>query len=116
VHTHTYIHIHILQLISFMFSDDGSVVNNVGLMLHLQSEFADLKSTHILQDLSWRTWWSLKKERFKYLYPVVQTLLSLAPTEAAGKTVTNIHTRAHTHKHKHIDTHTHTQTHMHIHN
>ena len=81
----------------FACSDVGSVMNDDSLLLHLQSEFADLKTTTINQQLSWRTWWSLKKERFTYLYPIVQTLLSLAPTEAAGSETTYTHTHTHTH-------------------
>ena len=66
------------------YSENQTVIDDDTLMLHLQSEFADLKSTSINQQLPWRTWWQLKKEKYKYLYHAAITLLSLAASEAAG--------------------------------
>jgi hypothetical protein len=60
-------------------------MNDKGVLTHLRSEFAVLKETSIDQSESWRIWWKINKEKFKFLYPISQVLLTLAPTEASGK-------------------------------
>jgi hypothetical protein len=103
IHTHTYTHTHtqrtikLLLILFVLLCSEDVVVTDASILLHLQSEFADLKATIVDQHLSWRTWWSLKKEKFRYLYPIVQVLLTLAATEAAGNIC--LHTYSHTYLH-----------------
>ena len=102
------------MLLLCVYSADGSDVDEDSMMLHLQSEFATLKSTSVNQLLPWRSWWSLNKEKFKYLFPIAQTILSLAASEAAGIKHTHIHTYTcgEVVTHTYILTHTHTYTHI----
>ena len=50
---------------------------------HLKSEFAKLKAEEIENDVSWRTWWMLNRERYPHLFHIAAAFLSLCATEAS---------------------------------
>ena len=66
-------------------NEDDSIVDDETIKVHLAHEFAMLKQATVPVNMGWRTWWELHKEKYKYLYYIAQVLLSLVPTEAAGK-------------------------------
>jgi hypothetical protein len=59
-------------------------MSNDQIIIHLKHEFALIKNEEIDNKLGWKTWYSLNKDKYKFLYHIALAILSLAPSEAAG--------------------------------